>query len=318
METNNQNSGAAPNQNNTAVQQKFSDDTITGVLERVGAYTKKGDLMLPKDYSAENAVRSAWLIIQQTVDMSKRPALEVCTKASIANALFDMVLQGLSPTKKQCYFIVYGNKLEMQKSYFGTIAISKRVAGVKDAIGIPLFTDDVFEYKIDITTGIKTVTKHEQKFENIDVTKLKGAYAVVTYEDGRVEYEIMTMQQIRASWNMGKASGNSPAHKNFPDQMACKTVISRALKIPVNSSSDDDLFEPENGADKSRQVTEEVKLQITENANKEPGLGFTDDGQPQGNENFAEAEVITNDPSVVAETPQPIQPSNPDEKKAPF
>ena len=185
-----------------------------------------------------------------------------------------MVLQGLSPVKKQCYFIVYGNQLTMQKSYFGTIAISKRVAGVEDVVGIPIYEKDVFKFTIDLKTGIKTVTEHLQEFDNIDSTKIKGAYAVVTFLDGTTSYEIMTMQQIRASWEMGSTKGNSPAHKNFPDQMAAKTVIGRALKIPVNSSSDEDLFEEVDT--KSKQVEAGVKQEISEYANRNE-IGFEED-----------------------------------------
>src|SRR5699024_11332254 len=60
-----------------------------------------------------------------------RPALEVCSHDSIVKSLLDMTLQGLSPAKDQCYFIVYGNELQMQRSYFGTVAAVKRLDGVK-------------------------------------------------------------------------------------------------------------------------------------------------------------------------------------------
>src|ERR1700710_1392956 len=122
METN---TAQAPPEQKTNGVKKFEENTVNNVLAKVNDFTTHGNLQLPNGYSAENALRSAWLIIQQTQDLSKRPALEVCTKESIANALFEMVLKGLSPAKKQCYFIVYGTKLQMQQSYFGTIAISK-------------------------------------------------------------------------------------------------------------------------------------------------------------------------------------------------
>jgi recombination protein RecT len=273
-----------------------STTIVETALARISEMQTTGNLQLPTNYNAENAVRSAWLLIQQTKNLDNKPALEICTQASIANALLDMVLQGLSPTKKQCYFIVYANQLQMQRSYFGTIAISKRVAGVKDAIGIPIYEKDVFKYSIDIKSGVKTVTQHDQEFDNIDVTKLKGAYAVITYEDGHVEYDIMTMQQIRASWEMGKAKGNSPAHKNFPDQMACRTVISRALKIPVNSSNDEDLFtEVEENTFKTGYRRCEAQIATEANgANGSEAIGFEEEDELQ----VELAEVV--------ETPAPV------------
>ena len=282
---------------------KFEENAVGTVLSKIEYFQKNGSLQLPNNYSPENAVRSAWLMIQQIQDMNKRPAIEVCTKESIANALLDMVLQGLSPVEKQCYFIVMGNKLTMMRSYFGTIAISKRVAGVKEAIGIPIYADDVFKYTIDLKTGIKTVTQHDQEFGNIDVAKLKGAYAIITYEDGRIEYDIMTMAQITASWNMGNARGNSPAHKAFPDQMACRTVINRALKIPVNSSSDNDLFE-ENTGIRGAQIQENVMLEIKEHANGADGadaIGFGEDEPTATDQQESE-------PQVSRETKEELKP----------
>jgi recombination protein RecT len=198
----------------------------------------------------------------------------------------------------------------MQKSYFGQIAISKRVAGVKDVRGIPIYEGDVFKYTIDVRTGIKTVTQHDQEFDNIDPQKIKGAYAIVINNDDTVEYEIMSIGQIKTAWAMGAAGGNSKAHKNFPDQMAAKTVISRALKIPVNSSNDDDLFE-EDGPDRGKQVAEGVKLEIQENANNASGegaIGFEEDepeALPASGEQVPAQDVA---PSETAEQPQATQP----------
>lgn len=283
------------------------------VMKRIEEMQSTKSIILPANYSPENALRSAWLIIQQTKDLNETPALQVCTGESIANALLDMVLQGLSPVKKQCYFIVYGNVLTMQKSYFGTIAISKRVAGVIDAVGVPIYQNDVFKYTRDLRTGVVTVTQHDQEFDNIDVTKLKGAYAIVTYEDGRIEYEVMTMKQIKDSWAMGKAKGQSKAHLNFPDQMACRTVITRALKIPVNSSSDSDLFD-EDLSDKWKQTEGEMKLQIASNANKE-AIGFSD----EMNEAPTPAPVFNvHQPDKVGAANQPAEPQEDKEVTAPF
>lgn len=220
-----------------------TEKTVDIVLAKIHELTNGGGLKLPANYSAENAVRAAWLIIQETKDMNKRPALEVCTKESVATSLLDMVIQGLNPLKKQGYFIVYGNKLVWQRSYMGTITLSKRVAGVKDVKAVPIYEGDQFKYEIDVKTGRKAVTEHVQDFLNIDPQKLKGAYAVVTLQDGTVYCEIMNMKQIQSSWNMGKGGGNTTAHKNFPDEMACKTVIGRALKVAIGSTDDADLFE---------------------------------------------------------------------------
>lgn len=264
-----ENNGTSPATNGV---KKFEEGTVETVLGRIAAFQTNGDLKLPTNYSPENAIRSAWLILQDVKNMEKRPALDVCTKESIANALLDMVLQGLSPVKKQCYFVVYGSKLTLQKSYIGNIAVSKRVANVKEVKAVPVYEGDVFKYEINIETGRKKVTEHKQDFANIDPDKTAGAYAIVTENNDTSWTEIMTIKQIRKAWEMGNAKGQSPAHKNFTDEMACKTVVNRALKVAIGSSDDGDMFLDEEQFDDI--VTSGVKQQIADNANKKE-IGIT-------------------------------------------
>ena len=215
------------------------------VMKRVESFTADGSLVLPKSYSVGNNLKSAWLVLQEAVDRNQKPVLEVCTKASIANALFDMVLQGLSVSKAQGYFIAYGNKLEFQRSYFGTVALAKRVGGgiKREPVANVIYEGDKFVYTIDPKTGLFQIIEHDQKIENIDDAKIKAAYAITTFEDGRTEVTIMTIDQIKKAWNQGATKGQSPAHKNFPAEMCKKTVIGRACKMVINSSDDAWLYE---------------------------------------------------------------------------
>ena len=217
------------------------------VLNKIEKFQADGGLTLPANYSVENHMKSAWLILQSTKDRNDRPALEICTKDSIANALFDMVLQGLAVSKNQGYFIVYGNKLEFQRSYFGTVALAKRTGGIKkEPVANVIYEGDEFIYSIDPNTARIQIIKHEQKIENIDNNKIKAAYALITLADGTTQVTIMSIQQIRAAWQQGATKGNSPAHKNFAEEMAKKTVIGRACKMIINSSDDAWLYEGKN------------------------------------------------------------------------
>lgn len=214
------------------------------VLLRIEQFQKDGSMILPKNYSVENHMKSAWLALQEVEDKEHHKALEICTKESIANSLLDMVLQGLSVSKKQGYFIVYGNKLIFQRSYFGTIALAKRAGGmVSEPVANVIYDGDDFLYEIDPKTAKVAIVKHSQKLENIDNSKIKGAYALVTLADGTTQVTIMSMQQIRAAWEQGTMKGDSPAHKNFAEEMAKKTVIGRACKAIINSSDDAWLYD---------------------------------------------------------------------------
>lgn len=223
--------------------QKF-ENISEQVLSRIEQFQKDGSMILPKNYSVENHMKSAWLALQEVEDREHHKALQICTKESIANSLLDMVLQGLSVSKKQGYFIVYGNKLIFQRSYFGTIALAKRAGGmVSEPVANVIYDGDDFQYEIDPKTAKVAIVKHSQKLENIDNSKIKGAYALVTLADGTTQVTIMSMQQIRAAWGQGATKGNSPAHKNFAEEMAKKTVIGRACKAIINSSDDAWLYD---------------------------------------------------------------------------
>lgn len=223
--------------------QKF-ENISEQVLSRIEQFQKDGSMILPKNYSVENHMKSAWLALQEVEDREHHKALQICTKESIANSLLDMVLQGLSVSKKQGYFIVYGNKLIFQRSYFGTIALAKRTGGiVSEPVANVIYEGDDFQYEIDPKTAKVAIVKHSQKLENIDNSKIKGAYALVTLADGTTQVTIMSMQQIRAAWGQGATKGNSPAHKNFAEEMAKKTVIGRACKAIINSSDDAWLYD---------------------------------------------------------------------------
>lgn len=221
---------------NTAVAEKkeaesrelVAKDFTEGMVVKIKQKEKFG-LTFPKDYNYTNEFMSAMLILQDTVDMNKKPVLQSCTRASIENALVEMVTNGLSMQKKQCYPVAYGGKLQCQKSVYGNTCIARRF-GLKDINAAVIYKGDVFKYhKEDAKTIIDS---HEQSFENIDNDKIVGAYAVAVMDNGEKIAEVMTIAQIKQSWKQGfgyKENGNG-THQKFADQMAMKTVKNRLLK----------------------------------------------------------------------------------------
>ena len=266
-----------PKQNQTLALLK--KDTADVVAAKVRQFQEAGELHLPANYSAENAMKSAWLILQSTVDMNKRPALEVCTKDSIANSLLDMVVQGLNPAKKQGYFIVYANKLVFQRSYFGTMAVAKMVDDAIAEDGIyaeVVYEGDTFKYKIN--RGRKEITDHEQALENINGGKIKAAYCVVVDSDGCVKKtEIMTIDEIKQAWAQSQMKpidekGNIKAgstHDKFTADMCKKTVINRACKPIINSSNDSNLLARSFNRSSEIIAEENAAAEIAEHANGE-------------------------------------------------
>ncbi|MDO4754248.1 MAG: RecT family recombinase, partial [Bacillota bacterium] len=176
-----------------------------------------------------------------TTDKNGNPVLKTCTPASIVNAVMEMATQGLNPAKQQCYFIAYGGKLTMQRSYLGTIAMTKRLKGVADVVGYTVYDTDVFKVGFNLATGKLEVKEYEPSLER-DPNKIKGAFALIIGTNGIVHTEWMTLEEIKAAWNMGQTKGSSPAHKNFSSEMCKKTVINRACKLYAKTSNDDGLI----------------------------------------------------------------------------
>ena len=251
-------------------------ETIDLVTAKVKEFQDKGELFFPENYSPENALKSAWLILQETQDMNKNPVLEVCSQASIANALLSMVVQGLNPDKKQCYFIAYGKRLVCQRSYFGSMHVAKSVdKNIEDIYASTVYEGDEFEY--EIKHGKAKVKTHVQSLENIDKGKIIGAYATVLYKDGRELSTIMTLDQIKQAWKQSQMKpvdekGNIKAgstHDKFTADMAEKTVINKACKYIINSSDDSNLMARFAKISDTEIAEAATEAEIDENANTE-------------------------------------------------
>jgi recombination protein RecT len=252
------------------------EEVLDKVLTIIRTYQQRGELQLPANYSVENAMKSAWLILQGTKDRNGKPVLEACTRPSIANTLTSMAIQGLNPDKKQCYFIAYGTQLTLMRSYFGDIAVAKRVdPTIVDIYAEVVYQGDEFEYTK--YRGQNYVSSHKSKLQNVDKTKIIAAYAIVMYDNDRDPATIMTMDEIKVAWaqsqlNPVNADGNIKAdttHGRHTAEMAKKTVLHRACKAIINSSNDNTLFTKTVTAEPVEIAAAEVATEIEEQANAE-------------------------------------------------
>lgn len=245
-------------------------DVVDLVAGRVRQFIERGELQLPPDYSAENALKGAWLTLQFVTDKQGKPALQVCTRESIANSLLDMVVQGLNPQKRQCYFVVFGNKLVLLRSYFGSMALVKRIIPDAEIWFAPVYEGDELEYAIE--RGRKRILKHVQRPENVRPDRITAAYCVIEHADGRpIHTEIMTIDQIKRAWAQGQNYQEHPekpgTHQKFPDQMAVKTVINRACKYVINASSDSYLLRAAAARSDEELAEAEIEEEVAANAN---------------------------------------------------
>lgn len=270
----------AENEKRELVAKDFTEGMVLKIKEK-----EQFGLTFPKNYNYTNEFMSAMLILQDTVDNNKKPVLQSCSRASVENALVEMVTSGLSMQKKQCYPVAYGGKLQCQKSVYGNTCIARRY-GLKDIAAEIIYEGDVFEY--EIIDGKKRIVTHKQDFENIDNDKIRGAYAVATMNDGSILTEVMNIKQIKQAWKQGfgyRENGNG-THQKFTDQMAMKTVKNRLLKQINNTYSSfyDGNYEVEdNEPTYDEQIQADVEYDVATNANaiEFEDVEIVDDGTDQ-------------------------------------
>ena len=280
-------------------QQKQIADNVE---KKVQSFVEQGQLDLPDNYSPGNAMRSAWLKLQEVQTKDYKPALEVATKDSVANALLSMVVQGLNPEKNQGYFIMYGNKLAFQRSYFGTMAVTKRVTGALDIVGQVIYEGDDVTY--DMANGKIKNLVHKQQFGNINKDKIIGAYATIMMPDDTQNYiELMTFEEILSAWQQSKMWGKGQTapregstHDKFAQEMAKKTVINRACKKFINSSDDSSVVREYFNRVSDEAYEGEVQEEITENANTEYFDAEFEVVEPESVEQPSKEEINQNEP----------------------
>ena len=265
MATNKQEVTTPQQQAGMVVNNSFIDALSNQLLEK-----QKYGLSFPADYNPTNALMGAYLKLKETTDRNGKCVLNTCSQASIANCLMEMVTKGLDMQKAQCYPVAYGGKLQCQISYHGWKAMAHRY-GAKTIDAEVIYEGDTFQYHLE--NGRKILDKHEQDFANIDVDKIKGAYCVITLDDGSCYIEVMNINQIKTAWKKGFGyKENSGTHKEFTDMMAKKTVTSRACRQIVQQYGDSAVvasIEKDDNRENVDIIAEDVAYEIDQNANTE-------------------------------------------------
>lgn len=219
----------------------------SNVATRINQMKDSDGLMIAPKYSVSNALSSAYYALKNGNLLNK-------DQDSIYNALLDMVTQGLSPAKNQCYFVPYGNAVKLTRSYFGTMKVVKQLPEVKDIYAEVIYKGD--EFKIKNENGRKVFVSHDTDWMNAD-NEIVGAYCIIEKEDSEKILTVMTKKEIDKSWSKAKTKN---VQNDFPQEMAKRTVINRATKQFFNTSDDNDLFvealnrTTENEYDNDRQV----------------------------------------------------------------
>lgn len=158
----------------------------------------------------------------------------------------------------------FNGKLTYAPSYKGLrkMAIQKSVRPIKDIYAKPIFEGDTVEEVF--SDGDAKIT---YKSNFLKRGKWVGVLAVCVFKDNSEIYELMDMEQINA---VKAKSRNSGAWKDFPIEMAKKSVIRRLCKQFTLEFSDNEQAESFRGADEFiDDPKEQASKDVTENANQQ-------------------------------------------------
>lgn len=241
---------------------------------------------LPKGYDISRSVKNFCFALPTVKNIEK------ATKESIMQAVHDYVTQGLDVSKHQCALIVYGDRLTVQREYFGNVNQAMRLnPNIKEiSHGAVIHEGEKVATKYD-SHGRLLIT-HEPDFSKWNAP-IVGAYAIVTYTDGSTDAELMTITEIKAAW--AKSRNGDSVHKEFPTEMCKKTVLNRLCKKLVNKSDDAAIIED---IDERQTVDFETVDAIDIDAEEEYGVAVDPPTPESLNGTMPEPKEVTAQPEM--------------------
>lgn len=176
---------------------------------------------MPKDFNQTRFLQNCMTVLQDTKDIEK------CQPLTIARTLLKGAFLGLDFFQKECYAIPYGTGLQFQTSYIGETKMAKKysIRKIKDIYAKVVRQDDTFEESI--VNGQPSVNFKPKPFSD---NQIIGAFAVVLYEDGGMEYETMTTDQIEKIRENFSKMKNGLMWTKTPEEAYKKTVLRRLTK----------------------------------------------------------------------------------------
>ena len=199
----------------------MANEVVKSFSEKLTDKLISVETALPKDFNRERFVQNCLSV------MNEKPELAKINKAELVQGLCKAAYLGLDFMSKECYLIPYGNSVQFQTDYKGEKKFVKNysIRPIQEIYAKVVREGDTFKEKI--VDGRPSIDFEPLPFNGNDIV---GAFAVVLYKDGGMEYEVMTTKDINSVRNNYSKVSNSKAWKNSWDEMAKKTVLRRLCK----------------------------------------------------------------------------------------
>ena len=199
----------------------MANEVVKSFSEKLTDKLVAVEAALPKDFNRERFVQNCLAV------MNEKPELAQINKAEVIQGLCKAAYLGLDFMSKECYLIPYGKSVQFQTDYKGEKKFVKNysIRPIQEIYAKVVREGDTFKEKI--VDGRPSIDFEPLPFNGNDYV---GAFAVVLYKDGGMEYEVMTTKDINSVRNNYSKAANSKAWKNSWDEMAKKTVLRRLCK----------------------------------------------------------------------------------------
>lgn len=216
---------------------------------------------LPKSFNKDRFVQNCMTVLTSSKD------IQACDLNSVKRVLLRGAYLDLDFLAGEAYCIKYGNTATFQTDVKGEKKLVKKYSlrPIKDLYAKLVREGDEFEEIIE--NGRASINFKPLPFNNGEII---GAFAVVIYEDGGMDYETMSKGEIETIRHNFSKAPNSPAWKNTPGEMYRKTVLRRLCKQiekDFESAFQKSMYDETSDFDFSDSIKRSVQSDIDENAN---------------------------------------------------
>lgn len=161
--------------------------------------------------------------------------LAQCEPATLYVALLVCAQLGLEPSglNGEAYLVPFKDGesksyiVQVIPGYRGLIKLALRSGRVKDISAHVVRAGDEFR----VWQGTRNEIEHEPLLTgDTEEREIVAAYAIATFADGSKKFEVMTAFDIKKVRDFATKRGESPAYRDWPEQMAKKAAIRRICK----------------------------------------------------------------------------------------
>ena len=225
------------------------DNNNTGQTSAVALNTLNDAARLVAKYAARllSDERSEQFYAQLSLMAKENPKIAMCTPSSVLTAMMACVHLDLMPNTPQQYAFVipYNNKqkgvmeLQFQLGYKGLLVLAHRSGQIKKIEAQLVFEGDKFKYNL----GIKPRLTHtpDTMVDRTMYENVIAAYAVIWLANGETVFDVMGRPELDKIQGISKASSTDTPWKKWPEAMAKKTIVKRALKLVPSDTKDNRL-----------------------------------------------------------------------------